>query len=425
MTALSSLGITGADECTFEVNPDDIVRGGVEYVKALLEAGVSRVSMGVQSLDDGILRWMGRRHDAASARAAFGILRAAGVRNISIDLIFGLPQLSEKQLLSTIDGVLSLGPEHISAYQLSVEEDSALAQMLADGRFVEASDEQCRRQYDLLCGRLREAGYNHYEISNWARPGAEAVHNSAYWRRVPYIGLGPGAHSFSVGAASSISAVPSAAAPSDVVLSAAAPSDAVLSAGTPSATAPASCATAPDPPEAFSVPSAIASSPSAIASVPSAIASSPSAIASGHSGSSIVHGPDASSFAPGSDSFAIASGPSAIASGHRLEKRSWNTQRIVGYTAESEVLTQKEAVEESIMLALRTSFGMEERELRGYFKSGRNIPPEGIGDGTQDVISELLSEGALIRDRGRIRIPEDHFFVSDDIILRLVESLEQ
>lgn len=185
------------EEFTVEVNPEDIVEKGCEYVRGLLALGVNRISMGVQSFDDGILRWMNRRHDAARAVEAFRILRGSGVRNISIDLIFGLSQLTDEIWKDTIEKALELAPEHISAYQLSIEEGSALAKMVADGRYVEATDEQCRRLYDILCQSLRLAGYHHYEISNFAKSGFEAVHNSAYWHRVPYVGLGPGAHSLS------------------------------------------------------------------------------------------------------------------------------------------------------------------------------------------------------------------------------------
>ena len=200
LTLLSSFaGLTGESpvaEFTIEVNPEDIVEKGEAYVRGLLELGVNRVSMGVQSLDDGILRWMNRRHDAAHARQAFRILRDAGVKNISVDLIFGLSQLSEATLSETLREIISWRPEHVSAYQLSIEEGSALGRLVREGRYTEASQEQCAAQYRLLCDTLRDAGYNHYEISNWARPGFEAVHNSAYWSRHPYVGLGPGAHSF-------------------------------------------------------------------------------------------------------------------------------------------------------------------------------------------------------------------------------------
>ena len=191
------------DEFTVEVNPEDIVQKGDEYVKGLLELGVNRISMGVQSFDDGILKWMNRRHDSAVAREAYAILERAGVPNISLDLIFGLSQLSDEQWRETLDKTLSISPtgrmpQHISAYQLSVEPGSALAQMVERGQWSEASEELCERQYSILCERLSSAGYHHYEISNFAQPGYEAVHNSAYWKHQAYVGLGPGAHSYLV-----------------------------------------------------------------------------------------------------------------------------------------------------------------------------------------------------------------------------------
>ena len=200
---LSSLGRIGFEEFTVEVNPEDIVEKGVEYVKGLLKLGVTRISMGVQSFDDRMLKWMNRRHTVSQAVEAYRILEEAGVRNISVDLIFGLPDMDEVLWRETIDKVLGMSsqgvlPRHISAYQLSVEDGSALEKMISDGKCVEASEDECRRQYDILCETLGKAGYNHYEISNFALPGYEAVHNSAYWRHVPYIGLGPGAHSYLV-----------------------------------------------------------------------------------------------------------------------------------------------------------------------------------------------------------------------------------
>ena len=202
LEALRDVGHGGPyDEFTVEVNPEDIVDRGEDYVRALIAMGVNRISMGVQSFDDGILKFMNRRHSADLARKAYAILENAGVRNISIDLIFGLPQLSDGQWRDTLTSALRISPSgrpphHISAYQLSVEPGSMLARMVEKGRFEEASDELCERQYSMLCKVLSDAGYHHYEISNFARPGYEALHNSAYWRHIPYVGLGPGAHSF-------------------------------------------------------------------------------------------------------------------------------------------------------------------------------------------------------------------------------------
>ncbi len=208
------------EEFTVEVNPEDIVEKGSDYAAGLKALGVTRVSMGVQSFDDCTLRWMNRRHDSARAREAFRILRESGFDNISIDLIFGISGVSEQQWRETVRQAIHIGdgqnvpdglgndraaagtpaafarPQHISAYQLSIEEGSALEKMVSDGRYAEASEEECRRQYDILCEELSAAGYVHYEISNFALPGFEARHNSAYWTRIPYVGLGAGAHSF-------------------------------------------------------------------------------------------------------------------------------------------------------------------------------------------------------------------------------------
>ena len=181
-------------EWTVEVNPDDIT---ADYASELRDLGVNRISMGVQSLDDGMLRWMNRRHDAACARKAFEYLRGAGFGNISVDVIFGVGGMSSGMLLSTVRELVSWRPEHISAYQLSVEEGSALGRLAREGRYTELPDELCATQYYLICNELAAAGYEHYEISNWALPGRRAVHNSAYWTRAPYVGLGPGAHSLS------------------------------------------------------------------------------------------------------------------------------------------------------------------------------------------------------------------------------------
>ena len=188
------------DEFTVEVNPDDIVDKGPSYVEGLLRMGVTRISMGVQSFDDGILRWMNRRHDSDAARKAYHILEDAGVPDISIDLIFGLTQLSDKRWKDSLESALDISskgnlPHHISSYQLSVEPGSALAKLVEKGLWREAPDDLCSTQYGILCETLASAGYHHYEISNFALPGHEAMHNSAYWKHVPYVGLGPGAHS--------------------------------------------------------------------------------------------------------------------------------------------------------------------------------------------------------------------------------------
>jgi oxygen-independent coproporphyrinogen-3 oxidase len=248
--------------------------------------GVNRVSIGIQSFDDAMLRWMNRRHDAARAAEAFRIVREAGIGNISIDLIFGIRHLTDEVWADTVDRAIALGPEHISCYQLTVEGESALADMVSDGRYAEADDTLCQRQYDLLCRKLSDAGYHHYEISNFARPGFEAVHNSGYWARRPYVGIGPGAHSF------------------------------------------------------------------------------------------------------------------------QGSTRSWNSKELHGWTSTTEVLTAEDALVETIMLALRTDQGIDAGFLH------ENCSGQDIG--------RLVGSGALIREDGRYRIPEEKFFVSDEIIRELI-----
>ena len=196
---------SGFREFTVEVNPEDIVQKGPAYVRGLASLGVNRISMGIQSFDDGILHWMNRRHSAGTAVKAYDIIRESGIENVSIDLIFGISQMDDDLWNDTLDKAVALRPQHISAYQLSIEPESTLASMVRTGRYREASEPVCRRQYDMLCRKLSEAGYRHYEISNFALPGYEALHNSSYWRHVPYAGFGPGAHSFSIGGDTALS----------------------------------------------------------------------------------------------------------------------------------------------------------------------------------------------------------------------------
>lgn len=186
----------GPEEFTMEVNPDDITP---EYAAALRSIGITRISMGVQSFDDTHLKWMHRRHTAAGAIHSFEVLRQAGFNNISLDLIFGYSpsedySLSMKSWEEDLQRIISLRPEHISAYQMSIEPGSALASLPG---YTEPPQEYCAKQYSLLQSFLSDAGYAQYEISNFSLPGFESRHNSSYWKRNCYIGLGPAAHSFS------------------------------------------------------------------------------------------------------------------------------------------------------------------------------------------------------------------------------------
>ena len=287
LLALEECGHGGPyTEFTMECNPEDLVEKGLPYLESLRSLGVNRMSMGVQSLDDDLLRWMNRRHTAEGAREAFRLVRQAGFENVSIDLIFGLSNLSDAVWEATIDEVIAMDPEHISCYQLTIEGDNVLAQRLENGEYEEAPDELCRHQYDILCSKMAAAGYVHYEISNFAKPGYEAVHNGGYWSRRPYVGLGPSAHSFSG------------------------------------------------------------------------------------------------------------------------RGRSWNSSEITGYTHTKESLSVEDEKVETLMLALRTSRG-----VNAEFLEANCLKAD---------IERLCAEGALAKEGRRYRIPEDHFFVSDEIIRELI-----
>ena len=176
-------------EVTIEMNPDDVTP---EYAETLSQLGVNRVSMGAQTFNDERLRFLRRRHSSSQVYDAVRILREAGICNISIDLMYGFPGETLDDFRRDIDAALALDVEHISAYCLMIEEGTALHRM-----GVEAADEETERaMYEMLIDCLTAAGYEHYEISNFARPGYRSRHNSSYWNDTPYIGLGAAAHSY-------------------------------------------------------------------------------------------------------------------------------------------------------------------------------------------------------------------------------------
>ena len=196
-----------------ECNPDDLT---ADYVAALAQLPINRISMGAQTFSDKRLRFLHRRHSAADVPVAVDRLRAAGFRNISIDLMFGFPDETLAEWCADIDAVVALRPEHISAYSLMYEEGTLLCKMMAEGlaangeRLTPLKEETERRMYDILIDRLTAAGYEHYEISNFAKTieGREAkgkgrqsfrsIHNSSYWHDEPYLGIGAAAHSYFV-----------------------------------------------------------------------------------------------------------------------------------------------------------------------------------------------------------------------------------
>src|SRR5262249_15907902 len=176
-------------EWTMEANP-----GSVSARKATLlkKFGVNRISLGVQSWDDELLKLLGREHNAQQAKESYRILREAGFTNVNVDLMFGLPRQTVDQWRATLEKTIVLQPEHVSTYCLTYEEDTEFFLRHARGEFRQDSDSDTKF-FEITIAILEEAGYEHYEISNYARPGFESVHNRAYWRGKDYLGIGPSA----------------------------------------------------------------------------------------------------------------------------------------------------------------------------------------------------------------------------------------
>ena len=189
----ATFDLSGLEEFTIEANPDDVVP---DWCAALPSLCVNRVSMGVQSFEDHILRAIGRRHTARQAVQAVENLRHAGIGNISIDLIYGLPGQTLVSWRETVEQAIALEPQHISAYGLTYEEGTRLWRQRERGEVIEVPEERCLEMYRVLVGKLQSTGYEHYEISNFALPGYCSRHNSSYWNDTPYLGLGAAAHSY-------------------------------------------------------------------------------------------------------------------------------------------------------------------------------------------------------------------------------------
>lgn len=188
-----TIDLTQVTEYTVEVNPGDVT---TEYLQSLRALGVNRLSMGVQSLDDRLLLLIGRRHNAQQAVEAVRMAKETGFDNISIDLIYALPTQTMDQWKTDIEKALELGVQHLSSYGLMYEEGTVMFNELMNERIKAIDEETENAMYDFLCERLKEAGFVHYEVSNFARPCFEAKHNSSYWDVTPYVGAGAGAHSY-------------------------------------------------------------------------------------------------------------------------------------------------------------------------------------------------------------------------------------
>lgn len=185
--------VTQGAEVTLEANPDDLTR---EKINGLRSAGINRLSIGIQSFDDDLLKFLNRAHDAHSARQCLADIRKAGFQNISIDLIYAIPGLSEKRWEETLREAIRFSPEHISSYSLTIEEKTVFGNWSRKGKLKIVEEDLAARQFETLMDVLTDAGYEHYEISNFCKPGFYSRHNSSYWNQTPYLGIGPSAHSY-------------------------------------------------------------------------------------------------------------------------------------------------------------------------------------------------------------------------------------
>ncbi len=180
-------------EITIETNPDDL---SADYIDDLLAIGFNRISIGVQSFQDADLQEMGRRHNASQSLQAIRTAYQGGFRNIGMDLIYGLPWSTTSLFQHNLEIFQTLPVNHLSAYHLTFEEGTPFHHLLQQGVYREIKDSESFRQYELLCTFTGQQGFEHYEVSNFSKPGQRSMHNSSYWKGVPYIGFGPGSHSY-------------------------------------------------------------------------------------------------------------------------------------------------------------------------------------------------------------------------------------
>ena len=192
-TLRSNYQIAADAEVTLETNPDDVSK---EKAKRWAKLGINRLSIGIQSFFDDHLSWMNRAHDAAEAENCVKIAKEAGIENMTIDLIYGIPQMTPDEWKENLNKAVKLGVNHISAYCLTVEPDTALGHKVDKGKEKSVDEEAAALHFDYMVDFLAAQGFRQYEVSNFAMPGFESRHNSAYWAGVPYIALGPSAHGF-------------------------------------------------------------------------------------------------------------------------------------------------------------------------------------------------------------------------------------
>ena len=188
-----NFSVTTDAEITLEANPDDLTK---EKLRMLQEAGINRLSIGIQSFDEGILKLLNRAHDANTALRCLGDVREASFHNVSIDLIYAIPGLSNKAWEEAIKHALRFSPEHISSYALTIENKTVFGNWSKHGKLQPIDEDIAAEQFEILMDLLEAEGYEHYEISNFCKPGYHSKHNSSYWKQLPYLGIGPSAHSY-------------------------------------------------------------------------------------------------------------------------------------------------------------------------------------------------------------------------------------
>ncbi|HUO77535.1 MAG TPA: radical SAM family heme chaperone HemW [Thermodesulfovibrionales bacterium] len=192
-TIRDMVGITPDAELTIEANPGTVTG---EMISALSESGINRLSMGIQSFNDNELKLLGRIHDFSEALKSIAAARHAGITNLSIDLIYGIPGQTLQSWTKTVSTAMKISPEHISAYELTPEKNTPLHELISTGKLEKPDEETILGMYSHAMDRFGEAGYSHYEISNFSKPGFQCRHNLNYWNRGQYLGIGAGAHSF-------------------------------------------------------------------------------------------------------------------------------------------------------------------------------------------------------------------------------------
>lgn len=188
-----TFNVESFEELTIEANPDDLT---ADYLKALSQTDCNRLSIGIQSFDNQILKFLNRRHNSSQAIQSINDARKYGFSNISIDLIYGIPNQSTNILNSDLQRAISLSTEHLSAYHLTIEKGSLFAKMEQQGKLTPVGENISEQHFAIVSNTLRRAGYDHYEVSNFAKPSHQAIHNSNYWQAKPYLGIGASAHSF-------------------------------------------------------------------------------------------------------------------------------------------------------------------------------------------------------------------------------------